>query len=187
MDLLTAGAAIGLAIAGASHVGSIALARRRTAGNRRRLGPRPPAGVSILRPVCGLEHRIEETLAASFRIDHPRYEVIFCVAAADDPVVPLVQRLIREHPAIPARLLVGRGGGGPNPKLDNLMKAWDVAAYDWVVFAHSNVLIPPDYLDQLFARWSERAAVVCSPPIGVDVQGGAAELEAAFLNTFQAR
>ena len=93
MDLLTAAAAIGLAIAGASHVASIALAMRRTARSRRRLGPRPPAGVSILRPVCGLEHRIEETLAASFRIDHPSYEVI-CVAAADDPVVPLVQRLI---------------------------------------------------------------------------------------------
>ena len=187
MDLLTAAAAIGLAIAGASHVASIALAMRRTVTGRRPLGTRPPTGVSILRPVCGLEHRIEDTLAASFQIDHPSYEVIFCVAAADDPVVPLVQRLIREHPAIPARLLVGNEGHGPNPKLANLMKAWDAAAYDWIVFADSNVLIPPDYLDQLFARWSERAAVVCSPPIGVDVQGGAAELEAAFLNTFQAR
>ena len=100
MDLLTVAATIGLVIAGASHVASIALALRRTAKSRRRLGPRPPAGVSILRPVCGLEHRIEETLAASFRIEHPSYEVIFCVAAADDPVVPLVQRLIREHPEI---------------------------------------------------------------------------------------
>ena len=187
MDLLTAAATIGLAIAGASHVASIALAMRRTIKGRRRLGPRPPAGVSILRPVCGLEHRIEETLASSFRIDHPRYEVLFCVAAADDPVVPIVQRLIREHPEIPARLLVGRGGGGPNPKLDNLMKAWDVAAYDWIVLADSNVLIPPDYLDRLFARWSERCAVVCSPPAGIDVHGWAAELEAAFLNTFEAR
>ena len=113
--------------------------------------------------------------------------MLFCVAAADDPVVPIVQRLIREHPEIPARLLVGRGGGGPNPKLDNLMKAWDVAAYDWIVLADSNVLIPPDYLDRLFARWSERCAVVCSPPVGIDVHGWAAELEAAFLNTFEAR
>src|SRR5262245_5295285 len=104
MDLLTSAAAIGLTIAGTSHFTSIALAMRRTARSRRRLGPRPPAGISILRPVCGLEHRIEETLASSFRIDHPSYEVIFCVAAADDPVVPLVQRLIREHPGIPARL-----------------------------------------------------------------------------------
>ena len=187
MDLLTAAATTGLIVAGASHVGSIALAMRRTVKGRRPLGPRPPAGVSILRPVCGLEHRIEDTLAASFRIDHPRYEVIFCVAAADDPVVPLVQRLIREHPEIPARLLVGGGGGGPNPKLDNLMKAWDVAAHDWIVLADSNVLIPPDYLDRLFARWTERCAVVCSPPVGIDLQGWAAELEAAFLNTFEAR
>jgi ceramide glucosyltransferase len=67
------------------------------------------------------------------------------------------------------------------------MKAWDVAAYDWIVLADSNVLIPPDYLDRLFGRWSERCAVVCSPPVGIDVHGWAAELEAAFLNTFEAR
>ena len=88
---------------------------RRIVKGRRPLGRRPPSGVSILRPVCGLEHRIEDTLAASFRIDHPRYEVIFCVAAADDPVVPLVQRLIREHPEVPARLLVGRGAAARTP------------------------------------------------------------------------
>ena len=185
---LTAAAALGLAIAGASHVGSIALAMRRTARRSRRLGPRPPAGVSILRPVCGLEHRIEETLASSFRIDHPSYEVIFCVAAADDPVVPLVQRLIRENPAHsgPAARR-RRAPRGPNPKLDNLIKAWDVARHDWIVLADSNVLIPPDYLDRLFARWTERCAFVCSPAVGIDAQGCAAELEAAFINTFQVR
>jgi ceramide glucosyltransferase len=187
MDLLTAAATAGLAIASASHVASIALAMRRVARGRRQPGPRPPAGVSILRPVCGLEYRIEATLASSFQIDHPNYEVIFCVAAADDPVVPIVRRLIREHPEVPARLLVGGEGGGPNPKLANLMKAWDVARYDWIVLSDSNVLIPPDYLDRLFARWTERCAFVCSPPVGIDVQGCAAELEAAFLNTFQAR
>jgi ceramide glucosyltransferase len=176
-----------LAVASASHVASIALAMRRVARGRRRSGPRPLAGVSILRPVCGLEYRIEETLASSFHIDHPNYEVIFCVAAADDPVVPIVRRLIREHPEVPGRLLVGCERGGPNPKLNNLMKAWDVAGHDWIVLADSNVLIPPDYLDRLFARWTERCAFVCSPPVGVDVQGCAAELEAAFLNTFQAR
>ena len=188
MDLLTAAATIVLALTTISHGASIALALRRVAGGRRGSGARfPLPEVSILRPVCGLEHRIEATLASSFRIDHPRYEVIFCVAAADDPVVPLVRRLIREHPAISARLLVGAGGGGANPKLANLMKAWDVAAHDWIVLADSNVLIPPDYLERLFVRWTERCAVVCSPPVAADVQGGAAELEAAFLNTFQAR
>jgi ceramide glucosyltransferase len=187
MDLLLSAATIGLAVTSASHVASIALALRRVASGRRRPGPRPPAGVSILRPVCGLEHRIEATLASSFQIDHPAYEVIFCVAAADDPVVPIVQRLLREHPTVPARLLVGGAERGLNPKLDNLMKAWAVARHDWIVLADSNVLIPPDYLDRLFGRWTERCAFVCSPAVGIDVQGCAAELEAAFINTFQVR
>jgi ceramide glucosyltransferase len=187
MDLLTAAATIGLAMASASHGASIALAMRRVARGRRRRGPRPPAEISLLRPVCGLEHRIEATLASSFQIDHPSYEVIFCVAAAADPVVPIVRRLIREHPEVPARLLVGGAGGGPNPKLANLMQAWDVAAHDWIVLADSNVLIPPDFLDRLCARWRGRCAVVCSPPVAVDLHGCAAELEAAFVNTFQAR
>jgi ceramide glucosyltransferase len=187
MDLLIAVATIGLAVAGASHVASIALAMRRVAKGRRRLGPRPPSGVSILRPVCGLEHGIEATLASSFAIDHPSYEVIFCVAAAGDPVVPIVERLIEAHPEVPARLLVGGERGALNPKLANLMKGWNVAAHDWIVLSDSNVLIPPDYLDRLFARWTERCMVVCSPPVGIDLRGCAAELEAAFLNTFQAR
>src|SRR5918994_380761 len=122
MDLLLTAATTGLAVTSASHVASIALALRRVASGRRRPGPPPPAGVSILRPVCGLEHRIEATLASSFQIAHPCYEVIFCVAVADDPVIAIVRRLIREHPGIPARLLVGGEGRGVNPKLDNLMK-----------------------------------------------------------------
>jgi ceramide glucosyltransferase len=187
MDLSVAGATIGLALAGASHLASIALAMRRAARGRSRRRPRAPPGVSILRPVCGIEHGIEATLLSSFRIDHPSYELIFCVAAADDPVVPVVDRLIREHPGVPARLLVGQSAAGPNPKLANLMKAWDVAAHDWIVISDSNALLPPDFLDQLFGLWSQRCLAVCSPPVAVDLQGAAAELEAAFINTFQAR
>jgi ceramide glucosyltransferase len=187
MDLLIPAAAAGLAMASASHAASIALAMQRVARGRRRRCLRTPVAVSILRPVCGREYRIEATLRSSFEIDHADYEVIFCAAAADDPAVPIVLRLIREHPRVPARLLVGNDVGGPNPKLANLLKAWDVAAHDWIVLADSNVLIPPDYLDRLFARWTDGTAFVCSPPVGTDVQGSAAELEAAFLNTFQAR
>jgi ceramide glucosyltransferase len=53
--------------------------------------------------------------------------------------------------------------------------------------ADSNVLIPPDYLDQLLARWQPDVGLVCSPPIGVRPEGVAAEIECAFLNTYQGR
>src|SRR5690349_19526420 len=59
----------------------------------------PP--VSLLRPLCGIDNFAVETLTSSFRIDYPDHELIFCVARADDPVLPLVRRLIAAHPGWP--------------------------------------------------------------------------------------
>src|SRR5262245_2893738 len=81
-------------------------------------------GVSIIRPVCGLENFTEATLESAFLLDHPRYEIVFCVARATDPVVPVVQRLMAAHPHVPARLLVGNDRISANPKLNNIVKGW---------------------------------------------------------------
>ena len=53
--------------------------------------------------------------------------------------------------------------------------------------ADSNVLMPPDYLDELFATWRADTGLVSSPAIGSRPEGIWAELECAFLNTYQAR
>jgi hypothetical protein len=79
MAVFVGAAVLGLICLVVFQVGTIALVLRRLAGPRDHGGPPPPGGVSILRPVCGLEHAIETTLASSFHIDHPCYEPIFCV------------------------------------------------------------------------------------------------------------
>ncbi len=170
----------------ALHWASLSLAwtRSRRAGTPRATGTPP---VTILRPVCGLEYRLEDTLGSTFALDWPDYEIVFCVARGDDPVVPLVRDLIGRHPQVPARLLVGNERPSGNPKLDNLFKGWAAARHDWVVMADSNVLLPPDYLRQLMASWGPRTGLVCSPPVGTDPVGFAAEVEAAFLNSHAAR
>jgi ceramide glucosyltransferase len=157
---------------------------------RSRGSPSPTSsteGISILRPVCGIENFSERTLASGFRLDHPCYEIAFCVAQADDPVIPLVRRLMASHPHVPAQLLIGNDRISSNPKLNNLAKGWAAARYDWIVMADSNVLMPCDYLGSLLAAWRPDAGLVCSPPIGCDPAGFWAELECAFLNTYQAR
>ncbi|MCM2473299.1 glycosyltransferase [Rhizobium sp. CG5] len=146
---------------------------------------RPP--VSILRPVCGLENNLAETLESSFHLDWPEVEILFCVAAADDPAIPLVERLIAAHPDVAARLLVGDVKVSVNPKLNNVVKGWKAARHDWIVLADSNVLAPSDYLDRLFARWLPGTGMVCSPPAGSAPEGFWAEVECAWLNSFQAR
>lgn len=98
--------------------------------------------VTIVRPVCGVEPFIEETLASGFTLDHPCYELIFCVASADDPVVPIVRRLTAAHPEVPSQLLIGDERISENPKLNNCVRGWDAARHDWVILADSNVLMP---------------------------------------------
>jgi len=145
----------------------------------------PP--VSIVRPICGLDNFLEETLRTSFELAYPTYELIFCVASARDPAIAVVQELIAAHPQSRARLLVGDDSVSHNPKLNNCVKGWRAAQHSWIAIADSNVLMPPDYIQRLLAAWKSDTGLVCSPPVGCRPVGFWAGLECAFLNTYQVR
>jgi ceramide glucosyltransferase len=150
----------------------------------------PPAvlpPVSVVRPVCGLDNFLEETLRTSFELAYPAYELIFCVASARDPAIAVVQGLIAAHPHCCAKLLVGNDRVSHNPKLNNCVKGWRAAQYDWIALADSNVLMPPDYIQRLLDAWKPDTGLVCSPPVGCRPVGFWAGLECAFLNTYQVR
>lgn len=171
-----------------SNITSIVLAASRL---RRRHIMAPPIGkpmpVSIVVPSRGVEPFTRETLERAFSLDWPRYELIFCVAHADDPVVKLIRAAIARFPAVPARLLIGNDRISANPKLNNCVKGWEAARHDWVILADSNVLMPRDYVQHLLAAWGPDTGLVCSTPIGSRPDGFWADVECAFLNTLQAR
>ncbi|MFT3689985.1 ceramide glucosyltransferase [Paenirhodobacter sp.] len=168
------------------HLCSAALAAWRYLWpGRERVGARP--FVSIIRPVCGLDRYDAETLRSTFTLDWPDYEILFCAARADDAAVPLVQRLIAEFPARRARLLIGEDRISGNPKLNNVAKGWRESRGEIVAMIDSNVLLPPDYLSQVMARFQGDTGLVSSPPAGIRGEGMAGALECAFLNGMQAR
>jgi ceramide glucosyltransferase len=149
--------------------------------------PENAAPVTIVRPVCGVDNFARETLSSTFGLDYPDYEIIFCVARDDDPVVVLVRELIAAHPERRALLLIGDDGVGPNPKLNNVVKGFETARSPWLIMADSNVLMPRDYIQRLLARWRPTSGCVVSVPIASRPANFWAELECAFLNTFEAR
>jgi len=188
MTILSWAAAAFCIFTTAIHLASTLAAIIRCRAPAAHLPARHPApGVSLVRPICGIENHVEETLASAFALDYPRYEIVLCVASAQDPVVPLARRLIAAHPGVPARLLVGNEKISDNPKLNNIYKGWREAAHEWIVLADSNVLMPSDYIQRLLAAWRPATGLVCSPPVGGRPDGFWAELECAFLNTYQAR
>jgi ceramide glucosyltransferase len=177
-----------VAVATTVHIASILIVVRRSRMAKRPLdGPRHAPAVSLVRPVCGIDNYVEDTLRSAFHLDYPSYEIVFCVALPGDPVVPLVERLIAAYPHVPSLLLIGNESISDNPKLNNVHKGWRAAQHDWTVMADSNVLMPRDYLRRLLAAWRDDTGLVASPPVGCRPGGFWAELECAFLNNHQAR
>jgi ceramide glucosyltransferase len=150
-----------------------------------RIDGKPP--VSIVIPVRGIERFSDETLARAFRLDWPRYELLFCVAHGNDPIVALIEKTAAAHPHVEARILVGDDRIGANPKLNNCVKGWQAARHAWVILADSNVSMPTDYIQHLMAGWRGDSGLVCSTPLGSRPEGFWAEVECMFLNTQQAR
>lgn len=171
----------------AIQIASCCLAMWRCRRNRAVTPPpqRPP--ITMVRPLCGVEHFSRETLGSTFAIAYPDYEILFCVEDAADPVIPLVRALIAAHEGRSARLLVGEDTISANPKLNNMAKGFHQSSHAIVVFVDSNVFTPPDYLDQLVAALDAGAGMVTAPPVGLAPAGFWAELECAFLNSYQAR
>ena len=148
-------------------------------------GRHPP--LTVIRPVCGFATYLHETLATSFSDLAKDYEVIFCVAESADPATPVIRGLIAEHPEVSAQLLIGIDVISGNPKLNNVAKGWTAARHDFIVIIDSNVLLPRDYVQTLFATLHKDTGLVTSPPVGIRAEGFWAKVESAFLNTYQDR
>ena len=143
--------------------------------------------VTLVRPLRGVEPFSEETLAASFQLTYPSYEILFCVAQETDPVVPLVRAAMQRHQHVRARLLIGEDARFQNPKLDNMAKGYREAQGAYVVFTDSNLLVPEDYLQRVIGAFTADAGVVSAPPFGAEPGTFAADVECAILNSYAAR
>lgn len=196
MHLAGAIAALALLAAHGFHIWTAVLAARRL--RRRCLEPGADAGapvpaaslpfVSIMVPVAHVDDSTPRCLETAFGIDHPHFELLFCVPGDDHPAIAIIAALMSKHPGIAARLLTGRGQFSFNPKLDNLDKAWPETLHsEWIIIADANIMMPPDLARQLFAVWRDDTGLTCSPPIGTQSMSLGSDIESAFLNTFHAR
>lgn len=64
-------------------------------------------GVSILRPLKGLDPNMFENLETSFLQVYPKFEIIFSAADEDDQALAVVRELIAKYPHIDARIITG--------------------------------------------------------------------------------
>lgn len=139
-------------------------------------------------PLAHVDAVTQRSLASALTLSYPAYDVLICTPGDDPSAETLAARAIASAPpGLMARHLTGRDRISVNPKLDNLEKAWPAARGPFLLIADSNVVMAPDMITRLLAEWDCGTGLVCSPPLGCEAQSFGAELECAFLNTFQAR
>src|SRR6266852_8494127 len=121
---------------------------------QRRLPPRkdsiaPP--VSILKPVRGVDHDAYGNFASYCRLDYPQYELVFAMADADDPVIPVIEKLQRDFPAMRIRFVTDVPRVGENNKVNSLCRLVKAASYDLLVMTDSDVRVEREYLREVVA------------------------------------
>lgn len=141
------------------------------------------APVSILKPLKGCDGKTEECLASWFRQSYPgSFEILFGVARPDDPVVPLVRKLIAAHPNVAAHLVICEPVLGPNAKVSSLIHLFRRAQHDVVVISDADVRVPVAFLGQVVPALGDGTGLVNCFYSLVDASNLAMQWEAVATN-----
>jgi ceramide glucosyltransferase len=143
--------------------------------------------ITILKPLKGVDEGLRENLESFFQAEYPQYEIIFSVADETDAVIPIVKSLFAQYPSVRAELIIGAVNFGPNPKINNLLRGYEKASFDWILISDSNTRIGKTQLKELAQQFKGGVAMQTSIVAGVSGEGIGGDLESAFLNTFYAR
>ncbi|KAF7339787.1 Glycosyltransferase family 21 protein [Mycena venus] len=177
-----------------------------TARRRYRLRPRSPLavapassvpGVSILRPLKGLDMNLYENLESTFTQEYPNYELLLSVADERDQALSVARELMTKYPSVNCRIIIGEEVVGVNPKVNNLVRSYREAAHDILWVIDSNVTVHPGTLarsvDALVgppspAPGKRRIALVHHVPFALVTEPRiGSRIEEAFLNTNHAK
>jgi len=104
----------------------------------------PP--VTILKPVHGMEERLEQNLESFFQQDYPNFEIIIGARGADDPAVALAERLRLRYPQVKCRIVLSGPPTWPNAKVFTLDKMIALSRNDFFVISDSDVRVERDFL-----------------------------------------
>jgi ceramide glucosyltransferase len=142
-------------------------------------------GITILKPIRGLEPELETNLHSFFNLEGKiPFEIIFCVKNPDDLCVPIINKLKELHPKIDAKLFTNAPDLGRNPKISNMHYAWERAKYDLILISDSNVRVEPHYLEMLLAERQQGGGLVTQVVYGAGGKTLGGHLDVIHLNTF---
>ena len=140
--------------------------------------------VSVLKPLKGLEREAYENLASFCRQDYQQYEILFGVDDERDSAIPVVERIMRDFPRVPIRLVIGKADHATNNKVAKLCRLLPEARYELLVISDADTRVAPDYLRRVVAPFRDpTVGAVTALYRGRTVPNFWSEIEALNLTT----
>jgi ceramide glucosyltransferase len=121
---------------------------------RRLPPPNLQRGVTILKPVHGLEPQLEENLRSFCLQQHPNVQVLFGVQRANDPAIPVIERVIASV-AGDCRLVVDETPRAGNPKMANVASLLPYARYDILAISDADMRVDSSYAGIIAAAFDD--------------------------------
>jgi ceramide glucosyltransferase len=129
--------------------------------------PRQYPGISILKPLCGLDDDLWQNLERFASLSYPRYELLLGLRSASDSAYPIARRAAARWPGR-VRVVLQEGEPGMNPKVNQLITLTNAARYDILVVSDSNVQVDVDYLEEIAAHLeNDQVGLVTHAVVGV--------------------
>jgi ceramide glucosyltransferase len=115
--------------------------------------PHPPP-VSILKPVYGKDEGFYQAIRTHAVQQYPEFEILFGIRRPDDPARVDVERLMREFPALPIRLILCTTSA-PNLKVGSLIDLAREARHPILIVNDSDISVPAGYIADVTAPLSD--------------------------------
>ena len=151
-----------VAACGVAYLGVALFAASRF--SRRKVGePRTLPGISILKPVHGLDVELLENLCSFCEQDYPEFQVVFGVQRNDDPAIEVIRRVIERYPELDLSLVVRQSAVSGNPKIANVANMMPLVKHPILTIVDSDMRVDRDYLRSLAAQFDDSSvgAVTC--------------------------
>ncbi|MDD2899575.1 MAG: bacteriohopanetetrol glucosamine biosynthesis glycosyltransferase HpnI [Desulfuromonadaceae bacterium] len=149
-------------------------------GKRPSTSSQPPLGVSILKPVKGMDADSYDNFASFCCQEYAGdVQIIFAAASPDDPVIAVIRQLMADFSHHDISLVVNPALHGPNQKVSNLINAFPHSRNEILIVCDSDISVEPLYLQSVAAHFSDQqVGLVTSLYRTSEVHGIATALEA---------
>ncbi|KAK3098358.1 hypothetical protein FSP39_018738 [Pinctada imbricata] len=145
-------------------------------------------GVSIIKPLMGIDPLLQENLESHFTLNYPKFELLLCVPDDQDPAIKLVLHLKEKYPDVDCKLFTGGKKGIINPMVYNMAPGYENAKYKYVWISTSRIKASTDIiLDLVNKLQPPNVALVHQMPFTTDAKGFAATVEKIYFGCCLAR